>query len=206
MKVCLLGATGRTGQVILETAIKDNLEVHALIRSPEKIPFKNPKLTLFKGNALSLPDLKNAMNGCEVVVSALNTDGNNTISKSMPLIVQAMLEEGIKRIITIGTAGILNSRYEHGKLRYESKESKRKSTRAAEDHHKGFNVLHRSTLNWTIVCPTYLPDGELIGTCRAEKNLLPLNGSKIHVADTALFAYNQIYNNNYLRTRVGIAY
>lgn len=49
----------------------------------------------------------------------------------MPLIIEAMENGGIKRIITIGTAGILQSRTTPNSLRYQSSESKQKSTRAA---------------------------------------------------------------------------
>lgn len=84
-----------------------------------------------------------------------------------------MQNEGIQRIITIGTAGILQSRTTPSTLRYQSSESKRKSTRTAEEHHRVFNLLRQSELKWTIVCPTYLPNGERTGKYRIERNLLP---------------------------------
>jgi len=59
--------------------------------------------------------------------------------------------------------GILNSRTESGKLRYQSNESKRKITRAAKEHHKVYELLESADLDWTTVCPTYLPDGEHTG-------------------------------------------
>ncbi|WLR51447.1 NAD(P)H-binding protein [Bacillus tianshenii] len=206
MKVLLLGATGRTGSVILDLFLKNNHSVHTLVRSPEKITETHKQMKIVEGNVLNAEDLQQAITGCEAVVSALNTDGDHTISASMPLIIEAMKKEGIKRVVTIGTAGILNSRFEEGKYRYETKESKRKSTRAAEDHRKGYELLKESDLDWTIVCPTYLPDGKRIGSCRAEKNLLPLDGKKIHVPDVAEFSYYELFNKDYLNSRVGIAY
>ena len=117
-----------------------------------------------------------------------------------------MENEGIQRIITIGTAGILQSRTTPNLLRYQSSESKRKSTRAAEEHHKVYDMLKQSTLEWTIVCPTYLPDGERLGEYRVERDFLPVDGVKINVSDTAEFTYKQIESNNYIKSRVGIAY
>ena len=146
------------------------------------------------------------MYGIDVVISALNTDGATTLSESMPHIIEAMENEGIQRIITIGTAGILQSRATPNLLRYQSSESKRKSTRAAEDHHKVYDMLKQSTLEWTIVCPTYLPDGERLGEYRVERDFLPVDGVKIHVSDTAEFTYKQIKSNDYIKSRVGIAY
>lgn len=117
-----------------------------------------------------------------------------------------MENEGVQRIITVGTAGILQSRVTPNLLRYQSTESKRKSTRAVEEHHKVYNRLKESALDWTIVCPTYLPDGERLGKYRIERNLLPEGGVKISVPDTAEFTFSQIKSNDYIKTRVGIAY
>src|SRR4051794_24143434 len=110
----------------------------------------------------------------------------------MPLIIKAMESEGINRIITIGTAGILQSRTTPNSLRYQSSESKQKSTRAAKEHHKVYDILKQSTLEWTIVCPTYLPDGERVGKYRIDRNFLPESGAEISVQDTAEFSFKQI--------------
>jgi uncharacterized protein len=146
------------------------------------------------------------MHGMDVVISALNTDGTTTLSESMPLIIEALENEGIQRMITIGTAGILQSRTTPSLLRYQSSESKRKSTRGAIEHHQVYDMLKQSTLEWTIVCPTYLPDGERVGKYRIERNFLPEGGNEISVSDTAEFAYRQIKISDYIKSRVGIAY
>lgn len=206
MKILILGATGRVGGQIVNLALHDRHLVTALVRTPEKVQIYNENLTIILGNVLSREDIVRAMNGIDVVISALNTDGATTMSESMPHIIEAMENEGIKRIITIGTAGILQSRTTPNLLRYKSSESKRKSTRAAEEHHKVYDMLKQSTLEWTIVCPTYLPDGESLGEYRVERDFLPVGGVKISVSDTAEFAYKQIESNNYINSRVGISY
>ena len=206
MKLLILGATGRVGSQLMNLALHDNHHVTALVRSPEKIQLENEQLTIIQGNVLHKEDLKRAMVGIDVVISALNTDGATTLSDSMPLIIDAMENEGIQRIITIGTAGILQSRVTPDLLRYQSSESKRKLTRAAEDHHKAYELLNQSSLQWTIVCPTYLPDGERLGDYRVERDFLPVDGVKIHVSDTADFAYKMITSNEFIGSRVGIAY
>lgn len=146
------------------------------------------------------------MHGNDVIISALNTDGGTTLSESMPFVIETMEKEDIKRIITIGTAGILQSRISPKLLRYQTSESKQKSTRAAEEHNKVYDMLQSSNLDWTIVCPTYLPDGERMGKYRIERNFLPEVGSKISVPDTAEFAFSQIQSSDYIKMRVGIAY
>ncbi|NLY79092.1 MAG: SDR family oxidoreductase [Lysinibacillus sp.] len=206
MNILILGGTGRVGSHIVNFALEDNHSVTMLVRTPDNIQINHENLNIIEGNVLNKEDVARAMQGNELVISALNTDGAYTLSESMPLIIEVMKEKGIKRIITIGTAGILQSRVTPELLRYQSSESKRKSTRAAEDHHKTYDLLKESSLDWTIVCPTYLPDGERLGTYRVERDFLPEDGAKISVPDTAEFAYRQIENHEYINVRVGIAY
>lgn len=206
MNILILGATGRVGGHIVDYALHDGHHVTAFVRTPEKIQINNENLTVIEGNVLNAEDIVLAMHGIDVVISTLSTDGATTLSESMPHIIAAMENEGIQRIITIGTAGILQSRTTPNLLRYQSNESKRKLTRAAEEHHQVYDMLKQSSLEWTIVCPTYLPDGESIGEYRVERDLLPVDGVKIYVPDTAEFTYKQIERKNYIKSRVGIAY
>jgi uncharacterized protein len=206
MNILILGATGRVGSQIVTYALQDRHYVTVLVRTPEKIQIKNENLTIIQGNVLNKDDIIRAMHRIDVVISALNTDGTSTLSESMPLIIEAMENEGITRIITIGTAGILQSRATPNFLRYQSSESRRKSTRSAEEHHKVYDMLKQSTLEWTIVCPTYLPDGERVGNYRIDTDFLPEGGAEISVQDTAEFAFQQIKASDYIKSRVGIAY
>lgn len=205
MNILILGATGRIGSQIVTYALRNRHNVTVLVRTPGKIQINKENLTIIQGNVLNKGDIVRAMHGIDIVISALNTDGTTTLSESMPLIIETMENEGIKRIITIGTAGILQSRTTPNSLRYQSSESKRKSTRAAKEHHKVYDILKQSTLEWTIVCPTYLPDGERIGKYRIERCFLPEDGVEISVPDTAEFTFRQIKTSDYIKSRVGIA-
>lgn len=206
MNLLILGGTGRVGSHLVENALQDDHHVSVLVRTPEKIHIEHNNLTVVQGDVLSKENIEQAMHGADMVMSALNTDGGTTLTDSMPLIIDAMKKEGINRIITIGTAGILQSRVSPELLRYQSSESKRKLTRAAEEHHKVYELLEQSGLDWTIVCPTYLPDGERLGNYRTERDFLPVDGSQISVPDTADFAYSLLESSDFIKARVGIAY
>ncbi|RCW63370.1 NAD(P)-dependent oxidoreductase [Saliterribacillus persicus] len=206
MNILLLGATGRVGSHIVTYALHEKHHVTALVRTPEKIQINNENLTVIQGNVLNKDDIVHAMHESDLVISALNTDGTTALSESMPLIIEAMEKEDIKRILTVGTAGILQSRTAPNSLRYQSRESKRRSTRAAKEHHRVYDMLKQSNLEWTIVCPTYLPDKERIGQYRIERDFLPVGGVEISVADTAEFTFSQIKSSDYIKSRVGIAY
>lgn len=206
MKICVLGATGRVGKVIVENALKNHHTVRVLVRDQEKLALKDPNLTTVIGNALNESDLASAITGADAVISALSTDGSKTLSDSMPLIISQMEANRINRIITIGTAGILQARSKPSLFRFQSTESKRKSTDAAEDHLKAYLSLKNTNLDWTIICPTYLPIGERIGVYRFEKDFLPENPTSISIYDTGDFAYQQLFSSKFIGCRVGLTY
>nr|WP_249435705.1 SDR family oxidoreductase [Paenibacillus sp. Marseille-Q4541] len=205
----MFGATGRVGTQFIDTALREGHSVNALVRSPEKLGewAGHPFVTVIQGDATSQLDIQRALSsGGDVVVSTLGTGGGNVLSTAFPLLINAMGKFGMKRLVTVGTAGILNSRTKPGYLRYQSSESKRKLTRAAEEHHRVFDLLQQSNLDWTLVCPTYLPEGSAKGNYRIEKDFLPADGSEISTGDTALFLYEQIFSDAYIHARVGITY
>lgn len=147
MKIALLGASGRVGQAFLTQAAADErFDIFALIRSQHAdLPLSKDRTIM--GNARRLEDVKKIMENAEIVISCLGTDGDDTLSTAMAHILSAMEEQHIKRLITIGTAGILDSRYEPGKYRFETNESKRKQTRAAKEHAKVYEMLKESSLD-----------------------------------------------------------
>lgn len=204
MKLAIFGATGRVGGEILKRALADGLHVKALVRS-EKLE-THPNLEMIVGNVRNGEDVEKTIAGTSAIFSAIGTDRTITLSDAAPLIVKAMESHNIKRIIAIGTAGILDSRLSPGLLRYEGGDSKRKLTFAAEEHESVYRLFEKTDLQWTIVCPTYLPDGEARGNYRAEKDLLPEEGKEITVGDTAEFAYRQLESQEYNQSRVGLAY
>lgn len=205
MKIALFGATGRVGTEVLKLALEDGHEVTVLSRSPEKL-VTHDKLTIVQGDVREESDVARTIIGADVVFSALGTDKTTTLTEAVPHFIREMKASGIQRIVTIGTAGILQSRTDSEKLRYEAGDSNRRLTFAAEEHHKAYDMLRESGLDWTIVCPTYLPDGKAVGSYRMERDLLPKEGKKITVGDTADFSYGELIEGNHIEYRVGIAY
>ncbi|MFP5110823.1 NAD(P)-dependent oxidoreductase [Bacillaceae bacterium C204] len=206
MNICLFGATGRVGTIILENALSTQHSVQVLVRDKRNLNHTGDGLLVMEGNVLNETDIANSLTGTDAVISALNTAGTTTLSDSMPFIIKHMKEQGIQRIITIGTAGILQARSAPHLYRFQSSESKRKSTRDAEEHLRAYLLLKESGLDWTIVCPTYLPVGERIGHYRYEKDFLPDDPSSISIYDTADFAFSQLFSEQFIGFRVGLTY
>ncbi|WP_316571203.1 NAD(P)H-binding protein [Neobacillus sp. YIM B06451] len=206
MNICLFGATGRVGSVILENCLNAGYGVHALVRDPGKLKHTSPGLKIFNGDATNLDDVRTAMKGCSAVISSLNTGGSTVLSDSMPHIVSSMKENEIRRIIMVSTAGITQARTAPELYRFQSHESRRTSTKDAEEHLSAWLILKESGLDWTAVCPMYLPVGERQGTYRVGRDVLPENPTSISIYDTGDFAFNQLGSNDYLHCRAALTY
>lgn len=206
MNVGILGATGRVGSFLLKKALKNGDQVQALARYSNKTFHSENSVNWTIGDVLIKEDVHKVLSGTDVVFCAISSGGLSTLSKCMPMIIESMKQHQIKRIVTIGTAGILQSRIEPELYRFQSSESRNRSTKATEDHLHAYLLLKQSGLDWTIICPTYLPDGECVGQYRFERDYLPDNGRFISPCDTAEFAYQQLTSNDFLYCRVGLAY
>lgn len=74
--VLLLGATGRTGQRVLEQLLARNVRVRAIVRSAARLPAGgagDPRLAVVEAELLSMSDadLLERVRGCDAVVSCL---------------------------------------------------------------------------------------------------------------------------------------
>lgn len=205
MEIAVFGGTGRTGSNLLRLALLGGHEVRTLMRSPEEHQPQSGLATI-QGDARDADAVQRIIAGTDAVLSALGTDNTTTLTDATAAIIAGMVTHGVSRIVTIGTAGILESRKEPGKLRYQSSESRRTQTFAAKEHQRAHEMLRESGLDWTVVCPTYLPDGEAVGGYRIERNYLPEDGRRISTGDTAAFAYAELTKEEHVGYRVGIAY
>lgn len=201
IKLLLVGSTGKTGQLIERGLEENEVSFKRFVRSKEQM-----RQGSFLGDIRDLEDVNDAMVGATAVISALNTEGNGTLESGMGNIIAAMKLHQIKRLVTIGTAGILQSELEPHLYRYQSIENKRIHHEAAKEHERVYEQLLQSELDWTIICPTRLVHEDRRGEYRVRENVLPTGGLAISFADTAEFAVTAYLNGLHIRKRVGIAY
>ncbi|THV90207.1 hypothetical protein D6D02_05896 [Aureobasidium pullulans] len=104
--ILLIGATGRTGRLVLESALTRGYTVTALIRPSSSLP-SHPSLTISRGSPLETSDITTALattDGSVVIISTLGqtrTSGNPfAATTSPPLFMSASattVVEAIKR-------------------------------------------------------------------------------------------------------------
>jgi uncharacterized protein YbjT (DUF2867 family) len=63
MNLVVLGATGRTGRLVVEQALAAGHTVTALVRSPEKLPTGSPNLRVVTGEATDALAVSRALEG-----------------------------------------------------------------------------------------------------------------------------------------------
>jgi uncharacterized protein YbjT (DUF2867 family) len=158
MNLVILGATGRTGRLVVEQALAAGQNVTALVRSPEKLAIANSNLRVLAGQATDAGDVARAMVGADAVISALGGSGS-VIADSTRAVVEAAHQTGVKRVVVLSS--FLVERDRMGALT-------RLITGLAggskiSDKTAGEQLLRQSDLDWTISYPGPLTDGPATG-------------------------------------------
>lgn len=207
MKITVIGANGRTGKHIVEQALAKGWQVVAYLRNKEKLPIVNPNLSFVEGDAYNSEKISVALQGSNAVISALgqsNITGDvSLMSDGMRHIIPAMEKHNIKRVIAVGGLGALQAN--ENTLIKDLPDFPTAYKNVSEGHFKVFDVLRKTNLDWTFVCCPDLPDGEKTGNYHLRKDFVPKGTGKIFTGDVADFILNELEENQYLKTRVGIS-
>lgn len=206
MKIALLGATGRTGQYILQAALADSHQVHVLVRSPSKLTLSTQAVVVFVGDALDVEMVEYTMRECDVVASALGlTDPAQpeALSQGTANIITAMESLGLQRLVAVAGAGILRDR-KTGRLRLESPTFNPAYLPYAREHLRMLELLTHSHLDWTLVCPPAMREAPA-ALLRAEVNVLPEGGRSASYAAVGTFVYRLLSSSDFIHQCVGVA-
>lgn len=161
MRVLLFGATGRTGQHLAALARKAGLSVHAAGRDPERLA------NLAEGNGNSVIDAADPA-AVETLVRTRSPDavvsliggaaGDGFVDESGNIaIADAARAAGVRRVVQVSSLGCGDSRAFASERLLAAIGAVLEAKTRAEDH------LRRLDLDWTIVRPGGLTDGEPTG-------------------------------------------
>src|ERR1700674_4918184 len=159
MNLLVLGATGRTGRLVVEQALVAGHTVTALVRSPEKLTIVNSKLRVVAGEATDKAAVSRALQGADAAISTLGGKGS-VIADSTQAIVAAAHEAGVRRVVVLSSWLVERDRMDA---------VTRLLTGIAmgpliKDQSAGVQILRRSDLEWTIVYASVLTDGPAEGS------------------------------------------
>ncbi len=201
MKILILGSTGRTGQELVKQALGKNFEVTALARDAAKLTIKHERLTVVKGNVLDKELLMKTVEGKDAVLSALGTGkslkSGDLISNSVNLLVPAMNEKNVKRLIFLSAFGVGQTFEQASFIQKLAFRLFLKNIYA--DKLKGDERIRNSNLDWTIVYAVLLTNKPPRGKYQAGEKL-PMNGMpKISRADVADFMIRQLTDGTFVK-------
>ncbi|CAK6959713.1 flavin reductase (NADPH)-like [Scomber scombrus] len=106
MKIAVLGATGQTGQYLVNQALQQGHTVTAIVRNPGKLAVHHDNLKVVEGDIFSEDSLKSHFKGQDVIMSCLGFptsffSGVTGYTLSMRAMVSAMRQTRVNRIITM---------------------------------------------------------------------------------------------------------
>jgi uncharacterized protein YbjT (DUF2867 family) len=216
MQVLLLGATGRTGHLILENLIGKGHSVNAVVRDISRVGISSPKLSLFEGSTLDESLMLTAFNGCDAIISALNISRKSDfpwsalrtpkslMSDTIKLVISIARSNALKRIIVLSAWGANETlddlpwwfrwTIKHSNIKY-----------GYWDHDRQEDLLSESGLDWTVIRPAGLVN------FKANKPIkVALAGQKLSLIisrkSVALFTVDVLENNKYLREKPAISW
>jgi putative NADH-flavin reductase len=175
MHFLVLGASGRTGQLIIFSALSKNHTVTALVRDPSSLT-PSPGLTITTGSPIIKQDIERAITSStsrpDAIIIALaskrKTDSPFSEPTSPPRLLtdaatnslEAMSAYKIKKLVIISAFGVGDS---NPSVWWPMRLVLNKSQMAFafEDHNSVEEVVRNSTgVEWTLVRPVMLSDGD----------------------------------------------
>ena len=215
MKILVLGATGRTGKWIVQSALKKGYEVTCLVRYPEKVSSAE-RLTVLKGNPINIADLESVMSDCDAVISALNISRTSDfpwaklrtpktyLSDVMKNIIIAAKKNSVHRVVVCSAWGVLETRNDipfwfRWTVDYSN------IGVAYKDHERQEQLLENSGLNWTMVRPVGLTNFKSDEKVRESFQNVPKPSLMISRRSVARYMVESIGNKGLIGKKVVIS-
>ena len=157
MKLLVLGATGRTGQHIVEQGLAKGHDITALVRDPAKVTPRDG-LTLVAGTPTDAAALTAAADGTDAILVALNNPRKSdapwakpiTTDKILTQVAQNIIALGGKRVVFLSAAGVGDS-FDAAPWIMRFMIKKTNLGYAYADHNSAEQAFRASDADWTLV-------------------------------------------------------
>ena len=205
--IAIFGATGRTGLPLVQKALDAGHTVRALVRNPQKMSIKHPRLILIQGSSLDAAKVNETITGSDGVISALGQGKDSPAdlqTRSTQLIINAMKQRSLRRLVSLTGAGVRDAA--HDKPGFVDKAivfimknvAGSGARNALSDGISHADLIRATDLDWTIVRGPMLTDDPAkdnyqvgyVGT---------VPGIKLTRADLADFMLKEFEQANYVR-------
>ncbi len=174
MTLAVFGASGRTGRLVVEAALKAGHQVVAFARSPAKLTQQKDTISLIEvdlSNAQADEVLSKQKQKVDAIISALGPDpkvANGIMERSADLIIAYAQRTGIKRLIWMSGAGVKLAGDKPSFIRSVVRTlMKLVAPVALHDSEAAVHTIIASNLDWTIARAPMLNDEAPSGRLQA---------------------------------------
>jgi putative NADH-flavin reductase len=202
MRVLVLGATGGIGKYLLEFATARGHEVTAFVRSPQKIALKREGLRAVPGDLLHAEQLAQVLLGQDVVLSAFGPATLRRVTTRGEFgtaLATAMGRSGVRRAVVVSSALLFEEQNAIGKLLRGTLFRNLLPDMSAMEA-----TLEKDGLEWTIVRPPRLTNGQLTKSYSVADGRLP-KGMTVSRACVADFMIKEAEQPAHVRQIVGLS-
>lgn len=200
MRLFIVGATGRTGRLLVEQALARGHEVTAFVRNTTSLE-PQAAMKVVEGNALNGGELAVALKGQDVVVSVLGRRAKNDrslLQDGATAMLQALRASHVQRYIVVSQGLLFPGRNPViAVLRWALAGAIADST-AME------RLVRASDIAWTIVRPPRLKEGGRARGYRVCVDARPKGAWSMERADLASFLLDEAEKSQYPRSIVGL--
>ena len=208
MKLTLFGGTGRTGQHLVQQALRRNHQVVVLARNPAKIAVQHPNLSVVKGDVKDPASVEQAIAGADAVLSVLGPTSNQPtleVSQGMAYILAAMQKQGVRRLIITAGAGVGDPRDAPKLFNHVMNFLLKLMARnVLADMAKAVELVRASDRDWTVVRLPMVTDDPKTGHVQVGYVGQGM-GPRIARADIAEFMLAQLTDLTYVRQSPAIS-
>jgi putative NADH-flavin reductase len=209
MTVTIFGATGMIGSDLIVHAMARGWNVRAFGRNIEALIDRDLRskenFKAIKGYVFDAGEVKNALKGSDVVLSALGGDfsgTDKTRSLGIKNIVAQMKAIGPKRIVALGGRGVLPD--EDGHYLLDADDFSPELLPVSLEHRQAYLYLKESGLDWTFVCAPAIIRGEADNKFITAGEGITV-GTEVSSGNLALFMVEEAERGAFIHQRVSIS-
>ncbi len=152
--ILVLGATSETGSQVVRHALAKGLCVTVMIPDPMAFNTINdhPNLEILKGDVLNYPDVYNAVQGNDAIISVLGIDNRETesLTRGTSNILRAFHQSSIQKFICLSSMGAGSTKKLTGwRLKWVLRLTGQESSYEAKAEQE--LMLYHSTIDFTLV-------------------------------------------------------
>lgn len=207
MRILVIGAAGRTGRLVVEQALGHGHDVRAFLHS-SSLDLTHSRIEPVRGDVRAFDDVAAAMPGCDAVVFAVGSVGGretNVHSEGIGNVLHAMALHDVGSLAALSAAGAFARKDRHLNLAFRMMIATALRP-VYDDLERMEQRIAASGVEWTIVRPSGLSDGEQTGDYRLslDGSVLP-KASSIARADVAAVLLKSVESGSFSRRTIAIA-